>query len=293
MNLTLNSSEIQGLVANGRIVEAIDLFNEFAIDTNNRELRNCLDLLKSRYIHLKEQKDKGLLIHLNSSKEYAIISYSILELLSNLNQAGDTPQRKHEPKIKIVTGTILYLSSNPPETGTLQLEKEFVQISQSLQESDSQLKLKSEWAITPHDLQKAMLNHKPQIVHFSGHGSQEFQRGIILQDKYGNVQIVPGPALANMFYICSKKFQIEIVLLNTCHSKEQAEAISQYVKYVIGMSENISDTAAIDFSAGFYRALFGGEDIESAFELAVNMIELENLPFDTVPELYISGKLCQ
>lgn len=293
MSFTINHSEIQSLVANARIIEAIDLFAAFATNTNNPELQGYLKILESRYENLKEQIEKGNLLNINSSQEQAIISHSLLELLNSLNEKGDGPKGNNEARNKIVTQTILFLSSNPTETGKLQLEKEFVQISQSLQGGNVELKLISEWAITPNDLQKAMLNHKPRIIHFSGHGTQESKGGLLLQNIDGNAQVVPGNALANMFNIFSKKFRIEIVLLNACHTKEQAEAISQYVKYVIGMSENISDNAAIGFSAGFYRGLSSDEDIQSAFDMAVNMIELENLPFETIPKLYVFGKLRQ
>jgi hypothetical protein len=34
------------------------------------------------------------------------------------------------------------------------------------------LELVSGWAVRPEDLQQLLLQHKPQIVHFSGHGNQ-------------------------------------------------------------------------------------------------------------------------
>ncbi len=62
-----------------------------------------------------------------------------------------------------------------------------------------------------------------------------------------------------LFKICIKRFPIDVVLLNACHSETQAAAISMAgVKYVIGMNRAVKDTTAIEFSAGFYRGMASG-----------------------------------
>ena len=40
--------------------------------------------------------------------------------------------------------------------------------------------------------------------------------------------------------------------MNACYSETQADAINQHIKYVIGMTEQIEDTAAIKFAVNFY-----------------------------------------
>lgn len=183
---------------------------------------------------------------------------------------------------------ILFLASNPTETAKLQLEKEFVRVSSSLQEHENDYKLVAEWAITPNALQKAILHHKPSIIHFSGHGEKSTnykEGGIILQTPYGKSKKVNGNALANLFRIMTKRSKIEVVLLNACYSEEQANSIKQYVPFVIGMTDTIGDSSAIEFSTGFYRGLATENDVEFAFELAKNMIELEGLPDDKIPIL--------
>ena len=49
------------------------------------------------------------------------------------------------------------------------------------------------WAVRVSDLQACLLRHKPQIVHFSGHGSAAGQ--IMLEDEQGVSQAVEGRRL--------------------------------------------------------------------------------------------------
>ena len=137
-----------------------------------------------------------------------------------------------------------------------------------------------------------MLKHKPRIIHFSGHGEKtgNFKEGgIVLQDSVAKPKLVTGKALASLFKIVSKRFHIDLVVLNSCYSEEQAEAIIKHVPYVIGMNDTINDSSAIEFSTGFYRGLASEGDIEFSYELARNMIELEGLPDNDIPILKINN----
>ncbi len=73
-------------------------------------------------------------------------------------------------------------------------------------------------------------------------------------------------ALARFFKLFAVR-GVECVLLNACYSEEQAQAISQYIKYVIGMNQAIADSSAIDFAVAFYDALGAGETVEFAYDL--------------------------
>jgi len=46
---------------------------------------------------------------------------------------------------------------------------------------------------------------------------------------------------------------------------------------VIGVSKEIEDEAALVFSEVFYDAIGAGDDVELAFEVAVNAIEMEGM----------------
>jgi hypothetical protein len=54
----------------------------------------------------------------------------------------------------------------------------------------------------------------------------------------------------------------------------EAQAIAVNVDVVVGMSAAMPDTDAIAFTGSFYEALGAGEDVQTAFELACNAIEM-------------------
>jgi Effector-associated domain 11/CHAT domain len=301
-------SQIQNLVAQAKIDEALNLFGQWA-EKNNAELYNNVILLKGRFSTSKRNENLGLISFSDASLDRAIIANSVLELSKQIATSDVKNETKTDIKLSLSTSNkILFLASNPVNTDKLDLEKEFAKLYTSLKESDNfPYDIRPTWTVTPQELQSGMLEQRPRIVHFSGHGigggeagdraigeasTPEQEVGIYLQDTNGKGQLVSGLALANLFKICLKRFPIDAVLLNACHSKSQAEAISLAgVPYVIGMNRAVKDSMAIVFSTGFYRGLASENDIEFAFDLAVNAIMLEGLSGEDIPVLYKEGKV--
>jgi Effector-associated domain 11/CHAT domain len=301
-------SQIQNLVAQAKIDEALNLFGQWA-EKNNSELYNNVILLKGRFSTSKRNENLGLVSFSDASRDRAIIANSVLELTKQISDSDVKNETKTEVKPSVsASNKILFLASNPINTNKIDLEKEFAKLYTSLRENDNfPFDIKPEWSVTPQDLQREMLALRPRIVHFSAHGigggeagdraigeasTPEQEVGIYLQDANGMGQLVSGFALANLFKICLKRFPIDVVLLNACHSKSQAEAISLAgVPYVIGMNRAVKDSTAIEFSSGFYRGLASENDIEFAFDLAVNAIMLEGLSGEDIPVLYKEGKV--
>jgi Effector-associated domain 11/CHAT domain len=301
-------SQIQNLVAQAKIDEALELFGQWA-EKNNAELYNNVILLKGRFSTSKRNENLGLVSFSDAARDRAIIANSVLELTKQIADSDVKNETKIDVKPSVsASNKILFLASNPLNTDKLDLEKEFAKLYTSLKESDNfPYDIRPTWTVTPQELQSGMLEQRPRIVHFSGHGTgggeagdraigeastPEQEAGIYLQDANGKGQLVSGFALANLFKICLKRFPIDAVLLNACHSKSQAEAISLAgVPYVIGMNRAVKDSTAIVFSTGFYRGLASENDIEFAFDLAVNAIMLEGLSGEDIPVLYKEGKV--
>jgi Effector-associated domain 1/TIR domain/CHAT domain len=179
--------------------------------------------------------------------------------------------------------TILFLAANPKETPPLQLDKEFHDIAEGLQRSQIREKfnLEQRLAVRPRDIQLAMLDLEPQIVHFSGHGAGE--TGLILEDESGNIKLVNSDALAGIFELFAD--QLNCVVLNACYSEIQARIIAEHIPYVIGMNKAIGDKAAIIFAVGFYDALSAGRDVEFAFRLGCAAIRLDGSAEHITPVL--------
>jgi hypothetical protein len=75
------------------------------------------------------------------------------------------------------------------------------------------------------------------------------------------------------------------VVLNACYSAPQAAAIANHVDCVIGMPDAIGDAASVNFAAAFYQALAYGRDVQTAFELGCNQIDLQALAEPSKPRL--------
>ncbi|MDJ0676829.1 MAG: CHAT domain-containing protein [Calothrix sp. MO_167.B42] len=179
--------------------------------------------------------------------------------------------------------TILFLAANPQGTEQLHLDQEVREISEGLlrsQHRDS-FKLEQKWAVRPKDVQRALLQLNPQIVHFSGHGAGT--KGLLFAGEDVNTTFVDADTLANLFKLFAD--QVKCVILNGCYTEIQAEAIAQHIPYVIGMNKAIGDRAAIDFAVGFYDALGAGRSIEFAYEFGRNAIQMAGIPEHLTPVL--------
>jgi len=201
---------------------------------------------------------------------------------------------------------ILILAANPKSTTTLRLDEEVREIDEGLRRSKyrDRFELKQRWAVRPRDLQQAMLDERPQVVHFSGHGLGEIthaqsseitrkvtvvgndktlEEGLILEDSTGQPKLIRTEALEALFELFSES--VECVVLNACYSERQAEAIANYIPYVIGMNKAIGDRAAIEFAVLFYAALGAGESVEFAYKLGCNAIRMAGIEEYLTPVL--------
>lgn len=178
---------------------------------------------------------------------------------------------------------VLLFAANPDGTFPLALDEESREIEAKIRASEHRdtLELLTKWAVRPDDLIQFLSQHKPHVVHFSGHGSKASE--IILLDKNRLPKPVDKEALAALFQ--ALKGQIRIVFLNACYTQPQAEAIVREIDCAVGMSRAVGDTAAIVFAASFYRALGFGASVKNAFEQAKVALMLEGIPEEGTPQL--------
>ncbi len=139
---------------------------------------------------------------------------------------------------------------------------------------NDQFDLVSRHGISTKKIQQLLLRFEPQIVHFSGHGSNN--GALIFQNEDGLSEEATPIALESLFKIIGGT--IRCVVLNACYSEIQAKDIVKYVDCVIGMSDSIRDDAASLFASSFYQALGYGKSVKRAFDLGVNQLQLSNIP---------------
>lgn len=202
------------------------------------------------------------------------------ELLARV-QAGRPPQPQSQPQPgkKI---TILLLAANPRGVDRLRLDEEVRTIDERLRLAQyrDRFNLEQQWAVRTGDILDAMLRFKPDIVHFSGHGSLDGD--LIFEDAAGHARPVSAAALGALFRALEG---VRCVVMNACWSAAHASQVAEHVDCVVGMARTVSDEAAIGFAAGFYRSLGEGKSVGKAFELGKTQILLDGGDEEQIPQL--------
>jgi hypothetical protein len=168
---------------------------------------------------------------------------------------------------------ILLLTSDPSDAARLRIGEELREIRSSIQTSRLlSIELFERHAVRARDVTEAVLAIRPNVVHFSGHGRETGE--LCLEDEVGQVHPVAPSALEALFRLL--KDQVLCVVFNSCYSRAQAERVATSIKYVVGMNSAMGDKAAIQFSAGFYKALAADQSIEQAFQFGLVELRLLN-----------------
>jgi len=187
-----------------------------------------------------------------------------------------------KPKLRV-----LFFASDPSDESRLNLGKELQSIRNRLKDNP-EFEIKDHLATKHNDIMNEIMNYKPHIVHFSGHGTPEGE--LRFEDEVGNARSIPPDALATLFSLA--KDSVKCVVVNTCYAEKQARAIAQYIPIVIGTKSEISDDAAISFSTGFYTALnpdLSTESLEKAFSLGNVAIQFSENVGDHLKPVIIYG----
>jgi hypothetical protein len=215
----------------------------------------------------------------------ARVTFGLISLLAQgAEEKLQDSESQHTDRIKI-----LFLSANPNDLPKLDLDKQIRLITDKIRASEHRdlLELKSSWAVRPDDLLQTLNEYKPHIVHFSGHGSNLGEVFVI--GSKGEAKAVSKKALMMLF--TTLKDDIRVVILDACYSRDQAEAIAEVIDCVIGMREEITQEAAMIFTASFYRALGFGRSVQHAFDQGIIALLLEGIPEEDIPQLFSKARI--
>lgn len=243
-----------------------------------QKLENLLGIHQARLDVLEQQAARyGYSAPPHVVTEIAELRQTIESIKGELEADGPPS----EPASSAIT--ILFLAAEPSELARLRLGEEFRIIQEKLQRSRyrERFKLEPRMAVRPEDFTQALLDVRPQVVHFCGHGTTT--GALCFENDRGEAHPVSPEALGTVF----RKFsgEVECVVLNACFAAQQGQAIAEHIDYVIGMSAAISDPAAIAFATGFYQALGGGEGYVDAYDLGCAQISLMGIPEALKPVL--------
>lgn len=138
---------------------------------------------------------------------------------------------------------ILFLAANPPSTAPLALDREIRALQQEVDAvADHAIELVSRWAVHLDDLTQAITRERPDIVHFSGHSTEE---GIILDSNMDDdFTVVPPETIEAHFRPFGDT--VRVVVINSASSKVIARRISQVLDCAIGI-QDVVEAAALTF----------------------------------------------
>jgi tetratricopeptide (TPR) repeat protein len=170
--------------------------------------------------------------------------------------------------------TVLFLAANPVRVPLLQLGEECRAIEAKIRAAKfrDQLRFRSRWAARPDDLLQALHEDDPTVLHFSGHGAGA--QGLCFLADDGGVLRVSSDGLSQVIRAAGDS--IQLVVLNACYTKVQAEALVAHVPCVIGMPDQIGDKAAIIYAAELYRALAFGKSVANAHQCGLAALSIHS-----------------
>jgi hypothetical protein len=183
---------------------------------------------------------------------------------------------------------VLFLAADPFRQNALSLPEEARRIEGRIRGSrERRIDFETAWAVRPSDLQTELLHHRPDVVHFSGHGTET--KELILESDSGEPFPVGSRGLSSLFAQFSS--HVRLVVLNACFSATEAQEMVEFVDFCVGMNAALGDEAAICFAGSFYEALASGTSIRTAFELGKTAMILQNIPEEHKPQLFSRAAL--
>ncbi|HEU4557605.1 MAG TPA: hypothetical protein VFS20_07135 [Longimicrobium sp.] len=182
--------------------------------------------------------------------------------------------------------TILFAAASPEGMDQLRVGDEMREVREALDLSNGRHQFKLEpWpAVRARDFSRALLQLRPRMVHFSGHGMPETGE-LCFEDNAGCPVPANPQGLRGIF--AGLGGAVECVVMNACYSHANAAVIAESVPYVIGNTAEIEDEVAIAFAVGFYQAIGDGMEIPEAHAWACAYMQTVGL--DDLPPVLVRG----
>lgn len=176
--------------------------------------------------------------------------------------------------------TVLLVSASPDSRVRLRVDKEFRDIISRVRGSRlrDRFNFVQIQAARYDEMITALQEHEPQVLHISAHGKPD--GSLVFEGEQAPQEVSKAQLLRLLTALRDK---LRIVVLNACDSHAVAQAIPSVLDLAIGMTTQIGDRAAIDFSVAFYESLGFGKPVETAFNVA--LAALEDIEHET-PKLF-------
>lgn len=134
---------------------------------------------------------------------------------------------------------------------------------------------------------RGLNDHRPQIVHFSGHGNEDEIAADTGKLGPSTVQTLPFDLLAKA--LAATDNPPDVIVLNSCKSSAAKKTLLATVKIIIAMKESVSDIAAANFAQNFYAAIASGQSVKAGFEQGKVAVEATSISEADTPELHCAS----
>ncbi len=221
-----------------------------------------------------------------------------VSLVRYIRMGASPPVLRPAGKLKI-----LVVVASPQDLVQLDCDCEVAMLREALQELIDAHQV--EWIVCAHatheKLHASLLDHRPDVVHFIGHGEydeQEHAGYLILEDERGLAHRLNATEAARIL----RRYGTNLVVLNACETATGAWAglapalVRAEIAAVVAMQWPVEDRAAIRFSRSFYKALAQGKSVDECLaEGRLGASATSDDPNDwTAPVLFlrsVSGQL--
>lgn len=193
---------------------------------------------------------------------------------------------------------VLYVTSNPEamETTTkhpdgteitegvwLRTEREIRMVKDALRRSKYRELVAIEHlpAATTTDVLDGLNDHRPHVVHFSGHANS---LGLLMENEAGTQEgdDLDFSLLARLLSATDEPPRL--LVLNACESLAGADDLLQTVPTVVAMSDSINDASAVVFATQFYSGIGSAQSVASALKQARVAMDAASLEGSDLPE---------
>jgi len=226
----------------------------------------------------------------------------IIRFADNRKAAAKVPTKRRPlvrglPSIRTITRqalrkkkrlNVLYLTANPDAAHSLRVDAEVRQVQNAVRGSPYRDNISLEYrpAADLDSLIEGLNDHRPRIVHFSGHG---YDGGIAVD----SAKVGKRPVKTVSFELLAKALSAtddppEIIVLNSCKSAGARKAFLPPAKIIIVMRDSVSDLAATAFAAKFYAAIAAGQSVKAAFAQGKIAVEMVSLNEADTPDLLVA-----
>jgi hypothetical protein len=269
------------LIAEGKLKEALDTMRKVE-HTQNSDFKDDLINYLSRFNRNQKAQHSGVISLENYQLEHNKIENSVQELLDSefdenavpatfkiYHQGAAKPYHAPPKTDKI---NILMLTALPAGTTELDLNKEMARIGEKLQEKPTDFTVVVQRGVNQDEFKEITETNKPTILHFSGHGIDGGEGGLVLQneEKNGYELLSPNANIA--------KNKIRMALLGLLSEIQEKFNTDTKVKEAVAIVD-IKKIFRVDMPLWIFIAMFLGA---SAYVTTVPFKMLNDNPPKTV-----------